>query len=65
MADLNPVYSLDERHWKSPITLSLNQPPSTVAAKDLKDSVIINSVLYYRGIGGVLAQVLFFTAPDS
>lgn len=58
--DLISIDSFDEQDWQRSIMGSLNQPSSTVAAKELKLLLLLKAS-YHQGIGGVLAQVLSLT----
>lgn len=46
-ADLIPSDPFDEPDWWNSIIQTLDQASSTVAAKDLKSSIVINGELYF------------------
>lgn len=49
---------IEKEDWRTPIIEKFSQPSSSAAARELKDFVLRNGELYYRGSGGVLARVI-------
>lgn len=62
MMDSIPIELIDEQNWRSFKVQNLNHPYRTVVAKNLKDFVIVNGKVYFRGGGGVLARAVSLTA---
>lgn len=53
--ELIPEVSIEEQGWRPSIIQKLTQPSSFVVARELKDFVLQNGELYFRGTGRILA----------